>query len=71
VIAASSLEAPVAAAAAGASMIAKTYFLVKIIHRIDARNLRGKKSLPKIWRHIVHYPHFGQAAGSRHVPRFP
>jgi hypothetical protein len=26
-------------------MIAKTFFLVKIIHRIGAKNLRGKKGL--------------------------
>jgi hypothetical protein len=30
-----------------AAMIAKTYFLAKIIHRIGAQNLRGKKCLPK------------------------
>jgi hypothetical protein len=28
-------------------MIVETYFLVKIIHRIDAQNLHNKKSLPE------------------------
>jgi hypothetical protein len=30
---------------AAGGMIAKTFFLAKIIHRIGTQNLRGKKSL--------------------------
>jgi hypothetical protein len=32
---------------AAGGMIAKTFFLAKIIHRIRTRSLRGKKSLPE------------------------
>jgi hypothetical protein len=32
---------------AAGGMIAKTFFLAKIIHRIGTRSLRGKKSLPE------------------------
>jgi hypothetical protein len=34
---------------AAGGMIAKTFFLAKIIHRIGTRNLRRKKSVPENW----------------------
>jgi hypothetical protein len=36
------------------SMIAKTFCLAKIIHRIGTRSLRDKKGLPESWPIMVH-----------------
>jgi hypothetical protein len=38
---------------AAGSMIVKTLFLAKKIHRIGARNLRGKKGLPQNPGHVL------------------
>jgi hypothetical protein len=43
-------------------MITKTFFLVKIIHRIGTRSLHGKKSLHESWPDIGYSSHFGGSA---------
>jgi hypothetical protein len=47
-------------------MITKTFFLVKIIHRISAQNLRGKKSLRENRASYRAFSAF-QAEGTTHV----
>jgi hypothetical protein len=51
----------------GGPTIVKSFFLVKIIHRIGTRNLHGKNCLHESQLDIVHSSHCGQFAAGRRL----
>jgi hypothetical protein len=52
-------------------MIAKTYFLVKIIHRISTKNLHDKKSLRENFGRISHIPRIAGSSPHKFLPVRP